>query len=81
MRKLLALACVTACNFAPTYERPKAPIPEGFGTTDARGLSAVDRGWRQVFADPRLQRLIEIALANNRDLRIAALNVQVSQAM
>jgi multidrug efflux system outer membrane protein len=81
MRKTLALLLVAgACNFAPTYKRPDAPIPDGFGNASGQGLAAVDRGWRQVFADPRLQRLIEIALANNRDLRIAALNVEVARA-
>jgi len=37
-------------------------------------------GWRQFFPDPGMQRLIEFALANNRDLRVAALNVQATQA-
>jgi multidrug efflux system outer membrane protein len=37
-------------------------------------------GWRQFFPDPGMQRLIELALANNRDLRVAALNVQATQA-
>jgi multidrug efflux system outer membrane protein len=37
-------------------------------------------GWRQFFPDPGMQRLIALALANNRDLRVAALNVQATQA-
>ena len=82
MRKLAAvLALVVAgCNFAPTYERPKSPVGADFGNANGQGLAAADRGWREVFGDPRLQRLIEIALANNRDLRVSALNVQISQA-
>lgn len=36
--------------------------------------------WRQFFADARLQRLIEAALANNRDLRIAAHNIEIARA-
>ena len=43
-------------------------------------MPAVDIGWRDFLTDPRLQRLVEIALANNRDLRIAALNVAQVQA-
>ena len=37
-------------------------------------------GWREFFTDPRLQALIEISLRNNRDLRIAALNVAGAEA-
>jgi multidrug efflux system outer membrane protein len=43
-------------------------------------LPAVEIGWRDFLTDPRLQRLVEIALANNRDLRVAALNVAQTQA-
>jgi multidrug efflux system outer membrane protein len=43
-------------------------------------IPAPDIGWRDVLTDPRLQRLVEIGLANNRDLRIAALNVAQVQA-
>ncbi|WP_116123690.1 efflux transporter outer membrane subunit [Paraburkholderia sp. BL6669N2] len=46
---------------------------------DAHPLAA-DLGWRAMFGDPRLQRLIELALNNNRDLRLAALNVEAAQA-
>ena len=42
--------------------------------------SVADTGWRQFFPDPVLQRLIVLALANNRDLRVAVLNVQAAQA-
>ncbi|PLZ00820.1 multidrug transporter [Burkholderia sp. WAC0059] len=46
----------------------------------ANGAAAVDIGWRDFFVDPRLQQLIEIALKNNRNLRVAALNVQAARA-
>jgi multidrug efflux system outer membrane protein len=41
---------------------------------------AVDIGWREFFADPALQTLIAQALANNRDLRVAVLNVQLAHS-
>ena len=41
---------------------------------------AADIDWRQVFVDPRQQRLIDLALQNNRDLRVAALNIEQAQA-
>jgi multidrug efflux system outer membrane protein len=44
------------------------------------GRAAADIGWREFFTDPRLQQLIELTLANNRDLRVAALNVEAQRA-
>ncbi|REE17347.1 MULTISPECIES: efflux transporter outer membrane subunit [unclassified Paraburkholderia] len=46
----------------------------------ANGVAAADIGWRDFFVDPRMQRLIEIALKNNRDLRVSVLNMQASAA-
>ncbi|WNC90423.1 efflux transporter outer membrane subunit [Paraburkholderia sp. FT54] len=46
----------------------------------ANGQAAADIGWRDFFVDPRMQRLIEIALKNNRDLRVSVLNMQASAA-
>ena len=76
-------AAVTACTLAPHYERPAAPVaPTWTGGTppSTNTIVAPDMGWRQFFPDPGMQRLIELALANNRDLRVAALNVQATQA-
>ncbi|PNW91400.1 multidrug transporter, partial [Burkholderia sp. 117] len=78
------------CTLAPRYERPAAPVSGAFpadgvyaaqpgaapGARSANGQAAVDIGWREFFVDPRLQRLIEIALKNNRDLRVSVLNVE-----
>jgi len=67
----------------PRYQRPAAPIandwPKGrlFGKINRSG-SAADVAWRSFFADPQLKKLIELALVNNRDLRIAALNVELA---
>jgi outer membrane protein, multidrug efflux system len=74
MRKLVAIAMLSACTLAPRYERPAAPI------ANSGGESFADRGWRATFADPRLQALIELALRNNRDLRVAALQVEATRA-
>jgi multidrug efflux system outer membrane protein len=74
--RVLALVLVASCSLAPTYERPVSPIGEA-GPATSRNE---DLGWRQVFTDPRLQSLIGTALANNRDLRIAALNVELVRA-
>lgn len=79
-----ALAAVlSACTLEPHYSRPSAPVPDtwnGNAAGKADSPSVADIGWRQFFPDPVLQRLIELALANNRDLRVAVLNVQAAQA-
>jgi outer membrane protein, multidrug efflux system len=76
-------ATVTACTLAPHYTRPAAPVAATWtgGTPPSTNTTAApDMGWRQFFPDPGMQRLIELALSNNRDLRVAALNVQATQA-
>jgi multidrug efflux system outer membrane protein len=50
------------------------------GTTTTAPPLAADMAWRSFFRDERLQRLIQIALDNNRDLRVAALNVAEYEA-
>ncbi len=87
MRKTLismavaATAALAGCSLIPTYERPAAPVeaayPQGDAYPAANGAGqvppAAELGWREYFADPRLQRLIDVALQNNRNLRVAAL--------
>jgi outer membrane protein, multidrug efflux system len=70
---------LTACTLEPHYHRPPAPVPALPGGATA-GVAAADIGWREFFPDPQLQQLIALALTSNRDLRVAALNVQSAQA-
>jgi multidrug efflux system outer membrane protein len=61
------------------------PLPAEAATSageagTAASLAAWDIGWRDFFVDPRLQQLIAQALANNRDLRVAVLNIQLARA-
>jgi len=78
-----AAALLAACSMVPPYERPPLAVAERFpsaSATEAAGPAAADLDWRQVFTDARQQRLIELALGNNRDLRLAALNVEQARA-
>ncbi|MCA9554115.1 MAG: efflux transporter outer membrane subunit [Myxococcales bacterium] len=78
---LLAPLFMTACTLAPDYVRPEAPVSGAFPTAgDSGAVAGADVGWRDVFEDPRLVALETLALANNRDLRIAALNVEKVRA-
>ena len=75
-----AALLLAGCSFIPTYERPAAPVPTTYAMAPtAQGTSAT-APWQDYFADPRLKQLIEAALANNRDLRVAMLNVEQARA-
>jgi multidrug efflux system outer membrane protein len=83
-----AAAALAGCTLAPTYHRPDAPVaqdwpadaPHSASRKDAQQVPAADIGWRAFFADARLQKLIELALQNNRDLRVATLQVEKARA-
>ena len=96
MRKeACAILCVTtwlaaACSLAPEYTRPDAGIPEQLPTyneapTPAQAsesmLSTANLPWRAFFADENLQKVIELALSNNKDFKSAALAVERARAM
>lgn len=77
-----ALALAGCTSMAPDYERPPAPVPAAFpdaGLPQA-GAPAAETDWQGFFADPVLRQLIEAALVNNRDLRIAVLNIEAVRA-
>jgi multidrug efflux system outer membrane protein len=83
------LMLLTGCTLAPEYTRPEAPIPIEWpqgaaykGAQAAPGAVTVpELQWRDFFTDARLQKLIETALDNNRDLRLAALNVEKARGL
>jgi multidrug efflux system outer membrane protein len=84
------LAVLGGCSLIPDYHRPDLPVATNYPAGDAyKGansaptqakLSADAIGWQDFFTDPRLRSLIGIALRNNRDLRVAVLNVAAAQA-
>jgi len=74
---------LAGCSLAPTYERPAAPVPASYpGAQPANaGQSTVSTlAWQDYFADPRLVKLIDTALANNRDLRVSVQNIEQARA-
>jgi outer membrane protein, multidrug efflux system len=81
-----AALLITGCSLIPAYQRPEAPVATQFPDSGAaHAASTADKltaaaSWRQFVLDQQLQTLIELALANNRDLRVAVLNVELSQA-
>lgn len=76
-----ALALGGCATMAPKDQRPALAAPPTWpDPAQGSATSAADLPWRQVFLDPKLQGLIELALANNRDLRVAAANVEQARA-
>jgi NodT family efflux transporter outer membrane factor (OMF) lipoprotein len=76
-----AAAFLSACSFAPKYERPEAPVAGTFPYPGAAsGTAATDLDWQNFFADAKLKELIAAALKNNRDLRVAVLNIENARA-
>ena len=72
-------------SLIPAYERPAAPVPAAYAPEltpagAAGAAAAADIDWQRYITDARLKRLIEISLANNRDLRVAILNIEQARA-
>ena len=77
---ILATLALSGCiNLAPDYQQPEAPVPTEWQAT-VSGDVAADIQWQQFFTDSRLAKLQTLALANNRDLRLASLNIEKAQA-
>jgi len=81
---LLAATSLAACSLAPHYVRPELPVPPSWPVGDAylRQSEATlpTVSYTDIFRDARLQGLITQALANNRDLRVAAANIAAARA-
>lgn len=85
-----ALLYLTGCStMAPKYARPAAPVPAAWpggsayqnsGAQKTAEKQVAEIPWREFFIDNRLGKLIELALKNNRDLKVATLNIERSRA-
>jgi multidrug efflux system outer membrane protein len=77
----MASAVLAGCvNLAPEYTAPASPVPQALPSSGVEAPTPIDVGWRSFFVEPRLRGTIELALANNRDLRVAALNIERARA-
>lgn len=74
------LAALSGCSLIPNYQQPASPVAAQWDTVDTQHSAVVLPDWREFFQDQQLQSLIETALHNNRDMRIAALNVDAFRA-
>ena len=80
---LAAAALIAGCSMTPTLERPAAPVPATF-PVEAQPASVTASGpvqaWESFITDARLRELVALALKNNRDLRVATLNIEQVRA-
>lgn len=82
---LMVSTILSACTMIPKYQQPKVNIPEQYQYNHHadKQYSLIDvasLGWQDYFVDPRLHKLIELALANNTNLRVATLNAEAVRA-
>lgn len=85
---VVALLYLAGCTMAPKYTRPESPVPAAWPSGPAykeaagkpAGKAVADIPWAEFFVDPQLRKVIALALENNRDLRVAALNIERSRA-
>lgn len=85
---LAALVTLGACSLTPEYKRPDAPVAADWpqspssaaSAASSASASATELPWATYFPDARLQGLIRKSLDNNRDLRVAVLNIEQIRA-
>lgn len=81
----ILIVVLSGCSFAPSYKQPALPTaavyPGVYGVTMGPDSGTEQIGWRDFFSDPRLKELIDQALENNRDLRIAVQRVEEAHAL
>ncbi len=83
----LVLTILIGCSLAPKYERPEAPIPSSWpkGPAYREYLPDIPEAyrlkWDEFLTDERLKKIIKISLENNRDIKLAGLNVQKAMAL
>lgn len=75
---MLALFLSGCVSLAPDLQRPALPVPAELPAV-GQGSAAVPPAWQDLLQDQRLRQVVSLALANNRDLRVALLNVERSR--
>ncbi|MCF8070353.1 MAG: efflux transporter outer membrane subunit [Desulfobacterales bacterium] len=86
---IVSLVFMSSCSLAPKYTQPPSPVPPQWPQGDAyknvqpesETVTVQELSLQTFFVDEHLQKVIEIALENNRDLRLAALNVERARAL
>ncbi len=79
------LVMASGCTMIPKYDRPEAPVPDTFtatsGSSQTEPTPQTELKWQSFITDPGMKAVIELALENNRDLRIASLNIEKARSL
>lgn len=84
----LCMVWLSSCTMIPEYLRPGLPVQDSWEMSNAlpeltseSQQAATNIQWQSFFQSPGIRKVIEEALENNRDLRIAAINVDAARAL
>jgi multidrug efflux system outer membrane protein len=73
---IVASLTLGGCLLGPNYERPAVETPATFRFAESDARDLVNTAWWEQFQDPALNQLIATALADNKDVKIAAARVE-----
>ena len=77
---VIPLVILSGCKLGPNYVRPTVPVPETYKENGQMDATIANMEWWDLFQDPQLQELIRIALAENKDLKIAVERIEEARA-
>ena len=86
---ILGIIYLSGCTMIPKYKQPAAPVPNQWPSgvaypakeATSGSLEATQIKWQEFFTDPKLQKVITMAIENSRDLRLAVLNTERARAL
>ena len=78
---VLIAPLVAGCRLGPDYQPPEMELPQMWRQVAPAGESSANVAWWDLFQDSALRQLIQIALAENKDLAIAAARIDESRAV
>src|SRR5512139_1816393 len=80
MRRMLIVftivTCVAGCMVGPNYKRPAVDVPQSFRFEEKEAKDLANEAWWGQFNDPVLNDLIQIALQENKDVKVAAARIE-----
>jgi outer membrane protein, multidrug efflux system len=80
-------AALGGCSLAPKYKQPQPPVPAewpqgpAYEASSPSAAMVSEIGWGEFYADDRLRHIVELSMANNRDLRMSTLNIERARAV
>jgi multidrug efflux system outer membrane protein len=77
-----AVLCLTGCTVGPDYATPSQSFLDKWFSSETKATSPepINTAWWTIFEDPLLEKYVEIAAENNKDLKIALANIRIARA-